>query len=138
MDKEELRREIGARIYEARTQAGWTQAQLAEALSISSADYISRVENGVYGLSVEKLIDVCRVLNITADELFLGETPSERGADELARLTARLQLLEPGEFGPLTDIINSYLYALSLKEQKLRQRAREETPPKEAADGTQG
>lgn len=124
MDKEELRREIGARIYEARTQAGWTQAQLAEALSISSADYISRVENGVYGLSVEKLIDVCRVLNITADEL--------------ARLTARLQLLEPGEFGPLTDIINSYLYALSLKEQKLRQRAREETPPKDAADGTQG
>ena len=60
---------IGKRIKLARKKSKFTQEQLAEKLSLSSK-YISQLERGLTAGSVNTLIDICKVLNISSDFLF--------------------------------------------------------------------
>lgn len=61
---------IGKRIRDYRILKGLTQENLAE-LADTSLSAISRLENGRLMVSVEKLIDIARVLDITVDYLLV-------------------------------------------------------------------
>ena len=59
---------IGLRIKHARSQKGWTQEQLADALN-TSREHISRTETGDRGISLELLVAISNVLNAPISDL---------------------------------------------------------------------
>lgn len=78
MDKDgKLLKEMGKRIYEARTHMGYTQEALANKLSLSYRT-ISAAENGHKALRPENLIKLCEALQVSADYILTGkESPKD-------------------------------------------------------------
>ena len=64
-----LRINIGKKIKLARTNASYTQEQLAEKLSLSPR-YISQLERGIAFGSATTITNLCKALNINSDFLF--------------------------------------------------------------------
>ena len=62
-------KQIGKKIKLARLKAGYTQDQLAEKLSLSTR-YISQLERGISFGSASTIINICKILNISANFLF--------------------------------------------------------------------
>lgn len=69
----ELNKQIGYRISSLRKDKHMTQEQLAETLDIS-IKHCSCVERGVSALSLEKMVDLCEILDTNMDYLVRGET----------------------------------------------------------------
>lgn len=63
---------IGNNIKKHRKGKGFTQAQLAEMIDISTI-HMSHMETGSVSMSLECLIKTCDSLDITPDDLLLGE-----------------------------------------------------------------
>ena len=57
-------KEIGVKIRDARIKKGWSQLDLAQRVGISQPD-ISAIEKGKKNITLETLIQLCRVLNIS-------------------------------------------------------------------------
>ena len=70
-------KDIGLRVREARTNAGFTQAQLAEMVDISNPQHISAIECGAKSFSLETFMGICNVLGVSADFLLFGRDNSE-------------------------------------------------------------
>lgn len=68
---------IGRRIKLYRKRRGLTQNELAERIGKSTV-YISYLEGGVKGLSLETLLDIVNALNLTADALLVGNLHNNR------------------------------------------------------------
>ena len=69
--KKELNIQIGARVRVAREALGLSREELAELLDISTL-FMSYIECGQKGMSLETLISVCRTLGASADYILLG------------------------------------------------------------------
>ena len=65
-------KEIGNRIKKYRKQKGFTQAQLAEIIDISTI-HMSHLETGSVAMSLECMIKVCNALEVSPDDLLIGE-----------------------------------------------------------------
>ncbi len=70
-----LNTSIGLRIAKLRKEHGMTQEQLAERLDIS-IKHCSSVERGLSSLSLEKLIDVSSLFDVSLDYLIKGNSAS--------------------------------------------------------------
>ena len=64
--------ETGKRIKELRKENGLTQEQFAEMLNISIV-HIASIEKGIRGASIELLIDIVCMFDVTLDYLVLGK-----------------------------------------------------------------
>lgn len=67
----ELNALIGSRLAKLRKEHNMTQEQLAEKLDIS-IKHCSAVERGLSSLSLEKLIDVSKLFDVSLDYLVIG------------------------------------------------------------------
>lgn len=68
---------LGNRLKEKREEQGFTQEQLGEASELSSV-HISLVENAKRKPSLQSLLQICNALQITMDELLVGnQHPSQ-------------------------------------------------------------
>ncbi len=88
--KKELNTEIGNRIRISREQAGWTQERLAESIN-RSPQFISTIERGSAGASLETVVKICEVLSVTSDWLLRGverTATADRIAKRLSELTS--------------------------------------------------
>lgn len=65
---ETLKEQIGKRLKESRKAAGFTQKQVAEVLGMLQPAY-ARYESGAIELDYEKLIKLCRLFDVSADDL---------------------------------------------------------------------
>lgn len=74
----ELNKQIGLRIASLRKEKHLTQEQLAEIMDIS-IKHCSCVERGASALSMEKLIELCDILDTNMDYLIRGETYTSLG-----------------------------------------------------------
>lgn len=68
----------GKRIKEIRLRAGMTQCRLAEKLDYASERQLQRIESGETSCSVDKLMEIAQILDISTDYLLFGE---EKGYD---------------------------------------------------------
>jgi len=68
-NKRELSRKVGENLKNARKAMGLTQRQLAEELGKYQADY-SDYETGKIELDYEKIVYLCKKLDITPNDLF--------------------------------------------------------------------
>ena len=90
-DKKQLNVEIGMRIQFSREKTGLTQEQLAEKID-RSTQFISTIERGVAGPSLETVISLCNVLDVSSDWLLRGirkEASADTVAEKLSRMTAK-------------------------------------------------
>lgn len=103
-EKKEINVEIGARIKQAREQAGMTQERLAERLECSP-QFVSDMERGVVGISLTTLKNLCLVLGVSSDSILFG-TESETALDALAD---RCRVLSKEQFSIMVEIIEKYI-----------------------------
>ncbi len=62
---------LGARIRRERVLRGWTQEQLAEKAGISLS-FLGHIERGTRKASLETLVSLCNVLEVSMDALLSG------------------------------------------------------------------
>lgn len=65
---------MGVRIRTARLDAGLSQSELAEKCNLS-VSFLGHIERGSRKMSLETLVTVCKVLNLSADYLLQDELP---------------------------------------------------------------
>ena len=65
--------ELGKRLKECRAKSEMTQEELADRLNISR-EHIGRIERGVYGCSLDLLVELSCVLSASTDYLLMGRT----------------------------------------------------------------
>ena len=96
-------RQIGQQIRWARRLRNMTQAQLAEAADLS-APYISHVERGRKHISLDALVRISEILDVTTDQLLGVTRPGDRKTSfpEIAALFADCT---PRERRILRDIV---------------------------------
>lgn len=78
-----LNASIGSRIAKSRKEHGLTQEQFAEKLDIS-IKHCSSVERGLSRLSLEKLIEVSKLFDVSLDYLIKGESTISYCAEHYA------------------------------------------------------
>ena len=66
---------VGGRIKKLRTDAGFTQEELAEQLHLEGKSAISNYENNSRGVSAEMLTQLSRLFHVSADYILNGDTP---------------------------------------------------------------
>ena len=85
-------KQSGERIQQLRIQAGYTQSELALKLNINRS-FLSHIEAGKKGCSIDLLVQLSKLLNVSLDFLILGkDTTSIK--EELEELITRLMLLK--------------------------------------------
>lgn len=65
----ELAKKVGQVIKEAHKLKGLTQKEVASILRMTQQQY-SRFENGIFELNYQQIIDICRLLDISPNDLF--------------------------------------------------------------------
>ncbi len=66
---EKTSKEVGQRIKEVRKASGYTQVEVAKIMYMTQQQY-SRFENGVFELSYDQIIKLCKLFDVSADYLF--------------------------------------------------------------------
>lgn len=67
---------VGARIKQMRNNKHVTQGKLAEKLDYTTERQLQRIENGETGCSIDKLMEIAQILNISTDYLLFGSGKS--------------------------------------------------------------
>lgn len=75
---------IGLNIKSCRNMMKLTQAQLAEAVNLST-NHISHIENGSSQMSINTLIDICKVLNTSPNQILWGTYNNTDNENSLIR-----------------------------------------------------
>ena len=65
----EIAKIIGNNIKSARKFKGLTQSQVAKILNMTQQQY-SRFENGVFELNYYQIVEICKLLDTTPNEIF--------------------------------------------------------------------
>ena len=65
----DIAKKVGENLKEARKLRGLTQKQVAELFYMTQQQY-SRFENGVFELNYKQIIDLCKLFEISPNELF--------------------------------------------------------------------
>ncbi|WP_430411074.1 helix-turn-helix domain-containing protein [Kordia sp.] len=68
MNKEELKKKIGQRIVELRSQKGWNQSDLARACN-KDRQAIEKLENGKVNPTIYSLLEIANALEVSLKEL---------------------------------------------------------------------
>ena len=106
-EKKDLNRRIGENIRTMREKRGLTQASLAEAIN-KSVQFISDMERGVYGISLQTLCSLCGALSCSADSLLFHDGAAAAPPETLLEQYARLS---PADRGTIDRILS---YAVKL------------------------
>ncbi len=93
---------LGERIRKARKQKFLTQEQLAEACDLSTA-HIGHIERGTRALSIESLITIANVLEVSTDYLLLDV--SVNSEKKLSTLLNSLSNIKADKFDKLYSVI---------------------------------
>ena len=64
-----LAKKVGENIKSARKAKGLTQKEVAKILFMTQQQY-SLFENGIFELNYQQLLDICKILDITPNEIF--------------------------------------------------------------------
>lgn len=74
---------MGLRISNRRFELGFTQQEVYEKLDIS-ANHYSRIENGHVGMSFKVLVELCGILNVSADYILTGNDGAKANTESFS------------------------------------------------------
>ena len=66
---EQISKIVGNNIKDARKLKGLTQSDVAKIFRMTQQQY-SRFENGIFELNYEQIVNICKILDITPNEIF--------------------------------------------------------------------
>lgn len=75
------KREVGQRIRSLRRKKRMTQQELADKLNYSTERQLQRIERGETGCSIDKLMEIAQVLDVSTDYLLFGERLDSQAED---------------------------------------------------------
>jgi len=102
--------EIGQRLRDQREHLQITREKLCEIVDVSP-QFLSEVERGVKGLSVEKLLVICDGLGLSADYVLRGrENPTD-----ISPIIAMLATLEDAYIPLAEDVLKAFYQASIMK-----------------------
>ncbi len=115
-DKKALNVAIGNRIRISREKSGLTQEELAERLDLST-QFISTIERGVAGASLETIINLCDVLNVSCEWLLRGRAAMPSADNIVTKLT----LLSPAQLSAVDRLTNELVTLLQITSDEQKQ-----------------
>ncbi len=68
MNKEQLKKKVGQRIVELRSQKGWSQSDLARACD-KDRQALEKLENGKVNPTIYSLLEIAKALEVSLKEL---------------------------------------------------------------------
>lgn len=83
---------VGERIKRARMNVHMTQCSMAEKLDYVSERQLQRIESGTTACSVDKLMEIAQILDISTDYLLFGEQLYDRKCTLWEQIVARKSL----------------------------------------------
>lgn len=107
-EKKEINIQIGEQIRIARENARLTQEQLAERIDVSP-QYISDLERGVVGISLQTLKRFCISMGVSSDQILFAAHPD----NDVSAVAEKCRRLSPKQFTLLSEIIDRYIEALN-------------------------
>ncbi len=108
--KKELNLQIGNQIRKSRERSGLTQEQFAEAID-KSPQFISDLERGLSGISLETLKKICETLQVSSDTILFTE--SIQADMTVEKLTNKFLNMTPEQLRIMEAITNAFLQASS-------------------------
>lgn len=90
--RKKLNKQIGSRIKAARERIGYTQEKFAEKTGLS-IQHVSNLERGIAGPSLQVVIKICKVLDVSCDYLLLGRS----GSKDISKVESNLADLTPDQ-----------------------------------------
>lgn len=106
------RKVVGAAIQRFRLAAGLTQEKLSDKADISIR-HIVDIERGANGTSLDALMRICDILQVTPNDLLLPSDPATY--PELDWLTRTLKTLSPDERQTVVTIANTFITHVNSK-----------------------
>lgn len=100
---------VGVRIQEKRKNLHITQERLAEMVD-KSLRLIAEVERGAAGMSIETMLQVCKALKTTPNDLLLPQ--ENASSNELEWMTAALKSCSAHDRATAIDLVRTYLKSL--------------------------
>lgn len=101
--KSDVLQTIGKNVKRIRLLRGYSQETLASDLQ-KSVNFVSLLENGKTGLSIESIIDICKALNVDANAIFEGViAPTDIKED--AYIINSLNLFDKNDKAMVTNLI---------------------------------
>jgi transcriptional regulator with XRE-family HTH domain len=103
---------LGEQIRQLRTERRWSQADLARALGTHDAAAISRYENGKMTPTVEVVVRLAEIFDVSADYLLIDGAPRRRfreHGDELTRRIGMASRLSDEDKAAIAHIIDGLL-----------------------------
>lgn len=108
-EKKEINIQIGEQIRIAREKAKLTQEQFAERIDVSP-QYISDLERGVVGISIQTLKRACIALGVSSDQILFGANSVNR----LETIEKRCSNLSDYNFSILMEIVSNFTRAIEI------------------------
>lgn len=99
-----LKKEIGKRVHDFRTEHHYTQAQFAEMMDVS-VNFLSEIENGKKGMSQDTICRLCEYFDISADYLLFGKSVAHASSQNLVEIASSLNTQD-------LDLVIEYLNSL--------------------------
>ena len=93
---------VGKRVATARKLKGMTQDQVARQLKIG-VNHLSEIERGIAGIAIGTLMELVKILNVSADYILFGEDIQN------TPLRANLQEISPYQQLYLEEMINNFI-----------------------------
>jgi len=87
------RKNIGNNLRILRKQNGMTQAELAEDIGVSK-DHISHAEIGFGSISMPLLLEICRSLDVTPNDVLTGEFKTKEDQEDLKHTVLALENID--------------------------------------------
>ena len=106
---------IGKRIKAFRKQQNMTQAELAEKSNLSNV-YISYIETGVKGVSLDALMKIANALDLSSVSLLLDDLPA-RPPKAFRQITALLIDCDIDELEQIQKIVSDYKKMLRMEKE---------------------
>lgn len=98
---------MGTRVREYRERLNYTMEEFAEKLDITPR-FVSDIELGKKGMSIDTLIKMCALLSVSADYLIWGK--GEKAENNISALTAELS---EDEMKHAEDLMRTFVKAIS-------------------------
>ncbi len=102
---------FGERVKEIRLKRNISQEGLAELIDVCNGAHISNIERGLYGVSLPRLVAICKALHVSADYLLFGVSPDTVETE----FHDAFGKLSPEQAAGLSDILHAYFRACGVE-----------------------
>lgn len=112
------RKNVGQNLRMLRRQCGMTQAQLAQEIGVST-DHVSHAEIGFGSISLPLLIEICKLLDVTPNDILAGEyTPDYVDEDLMEEQVLYGKSIVFDDVNPEDRMLLNYLHQFMLKRKR--------------------